>query len=192
MRLLELIVKNVNREDVNDRANFFVQDWKSKIPKVDSFISKPNSDSGIEWRGQGFLSTYSLILTEIAEDAATTIITREELMRAYNMVDDGFTLWFGGESPVDDGVIFDVVYSNGDIRNFCVSGDVSWSDQIIAYKIAYVKPNEQSSIIDLTSPSSPIICDLMRDITKTVPEMMAADVIELADYLIAQGWGKHE
>lgn len=75
---------------------------------------------------------------------------------------------------------------------------------MVAYKISDVNPNELASPIkdiEMKMPSEikmydnatiSVVEKLMRDISISMPEMMAADMVELADYLISQGWGKHE
>lgn len=197
MKLLELIVSKVKREDIPESANFFVQDWNKGSDVAISFTRKPNnSESELEWKGIGYLIGGLIRIGELSEDAATTIITREELMRAYDLVEQGYTLWFGGDCPVAPGVKVEAVTNCGtkttDFGNFWDWNVNNIGTYIIAYKVADIKSDEKPAIIETYNPSSTILCDLMRDISTSMPEMMAADMVELADYLIAQGWGKHE
>lgn len=196
MKLLELIVKNVKREDISKYAEFFIQKWFIDGYKIFQFASKPIIDPNSESLSVGAIGYLHSSSDIFGDDAATTIINREELMQAYDLVDQGYTLWFGGECPVDGSAIVDVVMRDYSHIETHFAKRVRWSEDglsedVIAYKFAETRPDEMTVITE-SSPSSPILCDLMRDISNSMPEMMAADMIELADYLIAQGWGKHE
>lgn len=194
MKLLELIINNVPREKIHPDANFFAQDWCNYGKKAAGFSERPSVVAN-EWDGENYINGSSLNLPILSEDAATTIITREELMRAYDLVEQGYTLCFGGDCPVDLSAIVDVVLRDYHHSETHFAKEVKWSedglsDDVIAYKVVEIENTQieiAKGVVTLFDAES-----LMRDISNSMPEMMAADMVELADYLIAQGWGKHE
>ncbi|QHJ84312.1 MAG: hypothetical protein [Caudoviricetes sp.] len=100
MKLIDLIVKHVPREKIPSDAKFFAQD-PDDYHETWSFSNKPCKDAHGEWfAGEGtfgYLDNFP-----VAEDASTTVITRDELMRAYDMAE----------------VHFDTVAQRG--RNLCI------------------------------------------------------------------------
>lgn len=136
MKLLENIVKNVPREKIHPDAKYFAQDRAGVNPKsVYGYESKP-SPCEIFWIGTGgeIAKDFSL-----SEDAATTVITREELVRAYDLVEQGYTLWFGGECPITERDLYIITESlNAEVRA-ALPRVFDWSanakDPIIAYKV---------------------------------------------------------
>lgn len=192
MNLLELIVSKVKRENINHDAKYFAQDSGGTNPNGIYCHERKPSPRGLFWIGIGEGIAKDIPLSE---DSVTTIITREELMRAYDLVEQGYTLWFGGECPVNDNEIISIQMRGGNFLLSVTNEYLDWSiddcdDDIIAYKVVEIENTQievakgEVTIFDAES--------LMRDISKSMPEMMAADMVELADYLIAQGWGKHE
>ena len=140
MKLLELIVKNVKRENIHPGVSFFAQNWKDKENKILYFIDKPHAGLSF-WEGGWYLEKDSLKVGVKADDAAETVPTREELMRAYDLVKHGYTLWFGGDCPVAEGTLVDVCLKNGKFYQD-VSDFYRWSNSksghkndIIAYRI---------------------------------------------------------
>lgn len=83
-------------------------------------------------------SSYEFDCCELAADAAETVVTREELMRAYDLVEQGYTLWFGGDCPVSNGVIIDVAMKSDNRYPHVVSADGIWGEysEIIAYRLS--------------------------------------------------------
>lgn len=79
----------------------------------------------------------------IADDWQTAIVTKEQYDNACKLVDDGYTLWFGGECPVQGDAMLDMVWIHngavGDLKPVKAS-DFPWtgSADLIAYKV--VKP----------------------------------------------------
>ena len=141
MKLIELIVKNVKREGIPEDACFFAQDADDAL--IFWYSEKPIfSQTKGYWDASGD-SHYLEIEGDIvvSPDAAETVVTREELMRAYDLVEQGYTLWFGGECPVERETLVDYVCENGFIGVSVLSKRVRWSksaydDNIIAYRLS--------------------------------------------------------
>lgn len=108
MRVIETIVKTVPQEEIDPLAEFFTQDWDDGL--LAQYRDKPHPRSGW-WDGDNYEG--SLGKEYVSADASTAVITREELMKAYDLVEQGYTLWFGGDCPVEKGVFVDVIYRNG-------------------------------------------------------------------------------
>lgn len=82
MKLIDLIVKHVPREKIHPDANFFAQD-SDEYPDTWGFSEYPVRDPGKNWRNvEGQWCRFLDI--PVAEDASTTVITRDELMQAYD------------------------------------------------------------------------------------------------------------
>lgn len=108
MRVIETFVKFVPREKIPADANWFAQGSIGGELLGSYDEEKPYNDA-IWWISKG--SFFGV--QPIATDAAETVVTREELMRAYDLVEQGYTLWFGGECPVDEDTVVDVVWRDG-------------------------------------------------------------------------------
>lgn len=84
----------------------------------------------------------------IADDQQTAIVTKEQYDNACKLVDNGYTLWFGGECPVDGDIHVDVWVSTGKKGEapYFTAKHWRWEwedglDNIIAYKVAVAKPD---------------------------------------------------
>ena len=89
MKLIELIIKHVPRDKIPARAKFFAQ-HPDEYHETWGFSEEPclHNEEG-EWRSEeGFDN--ELYSVPVAEDARTTVITRGELMRAYDMAEVHF------------------------------------------------------------------------------------------------------
>lgn len=91
----------------------------------------------------------------IADDWQTAIVTKEQYDNACKLVDDGYTLWFGGECPVNHDTLVDLAFDdNADIDSAQPAFHYDWKNQsspnIIAYKVAITKPDgsdEELSVV---------------------------------------------
>lgn len=123
MRVIETFVKYVPREAIPTDAKWFMQDDSGEL-KSSPFEREPESYNG--WWCRGSISSGNDVFGnhKLATDAAETVVTREELMKAYDLVEQGDTLWFGGDCPAEKGTLADVIYRNGD-ENLHVEAGVS-------------------------------------------------------------------
>lgn len=96
MKLLELLVKE--RIEWHPEALCYTQDGDDRRV-YPSKREKPRLDGAI-WCSKGTLSEY-INMAERADDWQTAIVTKEQYDNACKLVDDGYTLWFGGECPVN-------------------------------------------------------------------------------------------
>lgn len=139
MRVIETFVKHVPRENIPADAKWFVQGSVSG-----GLFSITGKDKpvlcGTGWHGIGKTLRHST--QTVATDAAETVVTREELMRAYDLVEQGYTLWFGGECPVECGAIVDVVFRSdkrgeaSDVGEFYRWSARGVATDIIAYRLS--------------------------------------------------------
>lgn len=138
MKLLELLVKE--RIEWHPEALCYTQDGDD-MRVYPSKTEKPRLD-GEMWCSAGALSKY-INMPERADDWQTAIVTKEQYDNACKLVDDGYTLWFGGECPVQGDAMLDMVWIHngaaGDLKPVKAS-DFPWNQpaDVIAYKV--VKP----------------------------------------------------
>lgn len=137
MKLLELLVKK--RIKWHPEALCYTQDkegycgpYRTKKPVM--------QDNGL-WSTREMVVGASLPLLDIADDWQTAIVTKAQYEQACKLVDEGYTLWFGGECPVPPGTRGDIVFRNGTSRDNDDFGTWIWrhgsdSDDIIAYRPA--------------------------------------------------------
>ena len=83
MKLIDLIVKHVPRDKIHPDANFFAQDLHGEYCETWGFSNAPYLDNEGLWVSMGGQNS-NLDNFPIAEDASTTVITRAELMQAYD------------------------------------------------------------------------------------------------------------
>lgn len=98
MKLLELLVKE--RIEWHPEALCYTQDADNMrvYPcKTENPIFKENMRI---WAWNNVISGCALDMSELADDWQTAIVTKEQYDNACKLVDDGYTLWFGGECPV--------------------------------------------------------------------------------------------
>ena len=136
MRVIEAIVKTVPREDIDPLAEFFTQDYDGEIYGYENAPTEDNY-SGFVWRGEAGESYY-VGESQTASDARTVIIAREELMKAYDLVEQGYTLWFGGDCPVGDNELVDVVEKRGASYSHTIAMNGYWgiNTEVIAYRLS--------------------------------------------------------
>lgn len=97
MRVIETFVTSVPREKIPADAKWFMQDVHTENIKFSRFDEKPTiSIHHNQWfRGPILGGDDNFGSYPLSTDAAETVVTREELMRAYDLVEQGYTLWFG-------------------------------------------------------------------------------------------------
>lgn len=187
MKLLELIVKNVKREDIDCDSMFFAQDNDSLLAEYSKKPNRYNCDDG--WHFHNCTKSYKGISIDLAEDATTTIITRKELMKAYDLVEQGYTLWFGGECPVGDDVVVDVALRCEE-KGFRMAREYSWvhngGGDIIAYRVK--GKNKVEDEIKKVDKESTI--DIIQLISSVAPNVSVSDAIEIANTMIDEGYHK--
>lgn len=144
MKLLELLVK----ERIEWPADTLkvAQGYDYQLEKVD--------DQGNSYSTDIYLSKlvekHRLICMEVPECHAE-VVTKEQYDNACKLVDDGYTLWFGGECPVQGDAMLDMVWIHngaaGDLKPVKAS-DFPWTESadLIAYKVIGEKPVSIESI----------------------------------------------
>ena len=140
MRVIETFITYVPRENIRRSANYFVQDSSNHNGHYLSQHShEPAHQEGFHgcWYSEGYISG-TQVKAPLSSDAAETVVTREELMRAYDLVEQGYTLWFGGDCPVSNGVIIDVATKSDNRYPHVVSANGIWGEysEIIAYRLS--------------------------------------------------------
>ena len=156
LRVIELFVKNVPRGDIPANANRFVQSLLSGNLLYSSGRKKPTRN-GSFWNDRDLYGSRKAPGDLLASDACDAIISRAELMRAYDLTEQGFTLWFGDKPPVGSGVMVDVFFRNEERgKESGFSHYYRWSvlgvdTDIIAYKLSKspvqkVDPYKRSTI----------------------------------------------
>ena len=149
MRVIETFVTYVPRSHICDNAKFFVQDWEDGL--MCQYSKKP-VPGDFYWESNGYLSEFEFSVKDVASDAAETVVTREELMRAYDLVEQGYTLWFGGDCPVGGEISVDHICDNGYSGKRTPANLLHWnSTGIIAYRI--IKVDEDDDIVKCESDS---------------------------------------
>ncbi|QHJ85823.1 MAG: hypothetical protein [Caudoviricetes sp.] len=151
MRVIETFVTTVPREKIPEDANWFMQDWQDGLLKVSESVDLPEKGRNVWLRKDTTESLINYSHLPVSTDAAETVVTRKELMKAYDLVEQGYTLWFGGDCPVEKGILVDVVYrDNAVIRRLpakegsAIQRDASitfwdhagWENDIIAYRLS--------------------------------------------------------
>ena len=142
MRVIETFVTSVPREKIPAYAKWFMQSINNGVLLISDGEVKPVNIGNI-WNFQGAgLRVKCLGEAPLSTDAAETVVTREELMRAYDLVEQGYTLWFGGECPVEKGKLVDVAFrhygeseSEDDGWSYGL-GDRGLNYDIIAYRLS--------------------------------------------------------
>ena len=97
-------------------------------------------------------SGYGLLLFkgyEVAEDAATSLVTREQYEAALAAKNEGWIEWGGGECPVDADALVDVRYRDMSETDGDSAGQLYWgfdneTDDIIAYRLHQPQEAEQA------------------------------------------------
>lgn len=142
MKLLELLVKE--RIEWPEGAENAVQDDDELI----SFYKSTPFRFGLTWDAEDKeVSDLHLDCCVQCDDWQTAIVTKEQYDNACKLVDDGYTLWFGGECPVNMNAHVEVVLCGDDLDgrdNFRRASDWRWEweeglTNIIAWR-HYRKP----------------------------------------------------
>lgn len=177
MKLLELIVKNVKREELPTEYSGFgvfgVHD--------DKYVC--GYKNGANWNVSHL--RHIAQLAEVGDFA-----TREDLIRAYDLVEQGYTLWFGGECPVDGYSIVDVELRDYVTSEYNFADKIKWehneiSEDVIAYKVN-VKFKNHDNGEKCKSDSD----ELIRLISSVAPNITISDTLEITDTLIDAGYRK--
>lgn len=151
MKLLELLVKE--RIEWHPEALCYTQD-ADNMNIYPYETGKPRLQ-GDFWRAGGVISGHGVEMPILADDWQTAIVTKEQYDNACKLVDDGYTLWFGGECPVPYDTLVDLAFDdNADIDSAQPAFHYDWKNQsspnIIAYKVAITKPDgsdEELSVV---------------------------------------------
>lgn len=140
MKLLELLVKE--RIEWHPEALCYTQDgYDMRVYPCKT--EKPRLE-GEMWYSKGTISRY-INMSELADDWQTAIVTKEQYDNACKLVDDGYTLWFGGECPVQSDSIVSVARIHNDqcgkFENM-IASDLNWTkpDAVLGYKVIGEKP----------------------------------------------------
>lgn len=129
MKLLELLVNE--RIEWHPEALCYTQDKSAYCGPFK--ISSPSMQPNGLWSSNGMVVGASIPGLERADDWQTAIVTKEQYDNACKLVDDGYTLWFGGECPVEDISLPSVVMKNGEHNDKAIAVAYNWDD-VIAYK----------------------------------------------------------
>lgn len=164
MKLLELLVKERIKwpDNVESMSQVDEVHLKCKISKLSMMTALCTALhlGGVTSFDEELLNKASELLRvvpkmELADDWQTVIVTKEQYDNACKLVDDGYTLWFGGECPVNHDTLVDLAFDdNADIDSARPAFHYDWKNQsppnIIAYKIAITKPDgsdEELSVV---------------------------------------------
>lgn len=140
MKLLELLVKK--RIAWHPEALCYTQDGDDM--RVYPYNAEKPILKGDLWQADGVISRY-INMSELADDWQTAIVTKEQYDNACKLVDDGYTLWFGGECPVNMNAHVEIVMNTGIVMSdFHRASDWRWEweeglTNIIAWR-HYSKP----------------------------------------------------
>lgn len=140
MKLLELLVKE--RIEWHPEALCYTQD--SDDHKFFGYlISNPDYLKDISVRPhRDVVLGAAAEMPELADDWQTAIVTKDQYDNACKLVDDGYTLWFGGECPVNSHDVVEVVFETGKTliqrSDLCEWLYPATLHKIVAYKV--VKP----------------------------------------------------
>lgn len=152
MKLLELLVKE--RIEWHPEALCYTQD-KSGYCGPYKITNPKFQDNGL-WSSKDMVVGASTTLCALADDWQTAIVTKEQYDNACKMVDDGYTLWFGGECPVHPREKVRVVLDDGNLDGnnyFDRASDWRWEwkdglTNIIAYKVQLSSDEELSVVYE--------------------------------------------
>ncbi|WPH65989.1 hypothetical protein Mulvp2_42 [Enterobacter phage Mulvp2] len=143
MKLLELLVKE--RIEWHPEALCYTQDGNLETYGY-SDTSLELDEEWEEWSVEKMIDCTGGTLDELADDWETAIVTKEQYDNACKLVDDGYTLWFGGECPVNAHEVVEVVFdvSREGETHQTEASYVNWQKEaasIIAYKVINSKPD---------------------------------------------------
>lgn len=151
MKLLELLVEERLGSD-------WLTAWSSMKQLETGEVLITKGDVVVELGGADCIA--------IADDWQTAIVTKEQYDQACKLVDDGYTLWFGGECPVHPENLVDIVW----VHN-CAAGELNsikavdfpWNEpaDLIAYNVVAVMPTVDNSI-NLYPPSTDFVEDAIQ------------------------------
>lgn len=155
MKLIDILVEETIKNGWSwpERANCITQDSDREIvsagchPDDAKFCSYRH---GWNLKASRIESFESRIL---ADDYATSIITREQYEAALDAKNEGWVEWAGGKCPVDSSAIVDVKLQTGVIHANRLAGEYSWKHEwtysnIIAYRLHQPQEAEQAEADD--------------------------------------------
>ena len=150
MKLLELLVKE--RIAWHPEALCYTQD-ADNMSVYPYYIKNPIRNNKL-WVSKGCLTGHGVEMSELTDDWQTAIVTKEQYDNACKLVDDGYTLWFGGECPVHPREKVQVVFNKGtqsDPDKYTAASDWNWRwgdnwTNIIAYKVM-ASSDEELSVV---------------------------------------------
>lgn len=152
MKLIELIMKHVPRDNIRRDAKFFTQDSFTGDTRLSQFEKKPAADyKGYVgyWYDESYIAGSRIALPELAEDARNTVVTREQLNYLWILQDQRYTLVFDGsnpfQNPTDD--LVDVIPFNFGPGQILHPRNVVWKN-VIAYR--FVKNESRSPIKEIS------------------------------------------
>ena len=155
MKLLELLVNE--RIEWHPEALCYTQD--SDDMRVYPYTTNKPDLQGVYWGSADVISGHSVTMSELADDWQTAIVTKEQYDNACKLVDDGYTLWFGGECPVPSHEVVEVVFdvSREGETHQTEASYVNWQKEvasIIAYKLINSKPDGSDEEPDVVNHPS--------------------------------------
>lgn len=136
MKLLELLVKE--RIEWPADLEKVCQGYDRQIERVDEDGDSFSTDLYLETLSENYRER-----SKSVDECDAEVVTKEQYDNACKLVDDGYTLWFGGECPVNHDTLVDLAFDdNADIDSAQLAFHYDWKNQsapnIIAYKV--VKP----------------------------------------------------
>jgi hypothetical protein len=147
MKLIELIIKHVPRDDIHPDAKFFAQDTCSGVRILFQYLDMPKPKHAGTPGYWGVVRSVGNVFNmyEAAEDARNTVVTREQLNYLWILQDQGYTLVFDGsnpfQNPTDD--LVDVIPFNFGPGQILHPRNVAWKN-VTAYRV--VKNESRSPI----------------------------------------------
>ena len=157
MKLLELLVKERIEwmDNVDSMSQIDETHLKCTINKLSMMTAL--SVGGVTSFDEELLNKATTLRVvpkmELADDWQTAIVTKEQYDNACKLVDDGYTLWFGGECPVPYDTHVQVWLNDGTKGDSQYPLAKHWRWEwdsgvlnIIAYKIA-VSSDEELSVV---------------------------------------------
>lgn len=138
MKLIELIIKHVPRDDIHPDAKFFAQDTCSGVRILFQYLDMPKPKHAGTPGYWGVVRSVGNVFNmyEAAEDARNTVVTREQLNYLWILQDQGYTLVFDGsnpfQNPTDD--LVDVIPFNFGPGQILHPRNVAWKN-VTAYRV---------------------------------------------------------
>lgn len=139
MKLIDLLVQELPKRGGWPAGAAFVA--QEEGGELWSFTSKPQKDCDGEWMDQSSRCYHTKVgkLRE-ASDHDISTISRDQYEAVLAAKNDGWIDWSGGECPVSDSEIVDVIFGPGGRMSTNIAGCWRWShsgtdSDIIAYRL---------------------------------------------------------